>query len=268
MRILVFAGTTEAREFVSLACRRGFEVTASVATEYGREVLEESFSLCREEGSLCEVLTGRMDEGGMLSVIPGFDAVVDATHPYAVEVSANVRAACEKLNKPCFRLFRNCSDDSDFFCEIGDSVVEFSSMQEICAALDKTSGNIFISTGSRDVVAFKSVARIGERGFVRVLPTADAIEKCRNAGFLPGHIIAMQGPFSERLNEAMFREVCASVLVTKRSGKNGGYAEKVRAALSCGMKVFVLLCPDSASGGVYTDYEELLSALGRLRGGA
>lgn len=265
MRILVFAGTTEAREFVKKACECGFEVTASVATEYGREVLEESMSLYAERVPHCKVLAGRMGVEEMRQAVAGFDAVVDATHPYALIVSENVQDACTAADKPYLRFCRDCSDGLSRSEE--DAVIEFPSLAGLCAALEKESGNIFITTGSRDVAAFSAVPRIAERGWIRVLPSAEAIEKCRSAGFLQSHIIAMQRPFSRQLNEAMFKEVNASVLVTKRSGKNGGYSEKVLAATACKMKTFALLCPQAAFSGAYTNYDDLIAALNRIRGG-
>jgi precorrin-6x reductase len=53
----------------------------------------------------------------------------------------------------------------------------------------------------------------------------------------------MQGPFSETLNRAMFEAADARILVTKDSGREGGFPEKVRAAKALGMKVAVLERP-------------------------
>ena len=66
-----------------------------------------------------------------------------------------------------------------------------------------------------------------------MLPSVESIEKCRAAGLLSHHIIAMQGPFSAQLNAALFREYDIKILVTKESGNAGGFFEKLEAAKAC-----------------------------------
>ena len=60
------------------------------------------------------------------------------------------------------------------------------------------------------------------------------MEECSAAGFEGKHLIGMQGPFSRELNEAMLRQFHCRYLVTKDSGKAGGFQEKIDAAFSCG----------------------------------
>ena len=50
----------------------------------------------------------------------------------------------------------------------------------------------------------------------------------------------MQGPFSEELNVAMMRSVHAKWMVTKESGKAGGFGEKVSAAKKAGVGLVVI----------------------------
>jgi precorrin-6Y C5,15-methyltransferase (decarboxylating) len=58
----------------------------------------------------------------------------------------------------------------------------------------------------------------------------------------------MQGPFSRELNEALLRECGAAVMVTKASGVAGGFAQKVEAALACGVQAVVVGRPPSVAG--------------------
>ena len=60
------------------------------------------------------------------------------------------------------------------------------------------------------------------------------IETCRMLGFEGKNLIAMQGPFSKELNAAMLRQYDCRYLVTKDSGKAGGFEEKIQAATECG----------------------------------
>ena len=63
-----------------------------------------------------------------------------------------------------------------------------------------------------------------------VLPLDASLALCREAGVETSHILAMQGPFSEEMDEAMLRAVSAQWLVTKDGGEAGGFAAKAAAA--------------------------------------
>ena len=79
MKILLFGGTTEGRLLAERLVGMGHQVTVSVATELGAEILQ---------GQFCgPVLTGRMDLEAMAKLLPSYDLCVDATHPYAVKVT-------------------------------------------------------------------------------------------------------------------------------------------------------------------------------------
>ena len=76
-KLCVFAGTSEGRRLVECLEGRGAEIVACVATEYGGTLLRAKPGL--------RVCPGRMDAtqiGALLSQ-ERFDAVVEATHPYA-----------------------------------------------------------------------------------------------------------------------------------------------------------------------------------------
>ena len=262
MKLLVFAGTTEGTDFVRKALSQGHAVTVSVATEYGADVLKEKLSSSPELTSPCEknlfILHGRLSSEEIFSLAPHFDAIVDATHPYAAEVTRNLVSACETAFVPYYRLLRPS-------VEIPYAKIhEFDSMESLVRALSQTEGNVFVSTGSRDLQAYTAVPDYARRLFVRVLPSTESIEKCRAAGFEPDHIIAMQGTFSAALNKSLFSEYDCHVLVTKESGSAGGFAEKIEAAQSLGMEVFALKPPAETNvspDNVFSTAEDILSAL-------
>ena len=89
IHILIFAGTTEGRMLAQYASQNGIGCYVSTATEYGKSILEGL------EGVEC--ISGRMDQKKMETFIGehGIRLVIDATHPFAVEVSENIKAACE-----------------------------------------------------------------------------------------------------------------------------------------------------------------------------
>ena len=99
-KICVFAGTSEGRALIEALSGRGASITACVATEYG-EVLLGSHSDVR-------ILAGRMNMEEMTALMrnESFDAVVDATHPYADVVTQNIAAACRETGANYLRLLR------------------------------------------------------------------------------------------------------------------------------------------------------------------
>lgn len=100
--------------------------------------------------------------------------------------------------------------------------------------LKHVSGNVLLTTGSKELSAYTEIPGYQERMFARVLSIQNVIETCRMLGFEGKNLIAMQGPFSKELNAAMLRQYDCRYLVTKDSGKAGGFEEKIQAATECG----------------------------------
>ena len=90
-KILLYAGTTEGRKLASYLGRRGVRLHVCVATAYGESLLPEEKNIT--------VTHDRMDSGQMGEFMRVFepDYVIDATHPYAKEVTKNLKSACEVI---------------------------------------------------------------------------------------------------------------------------------------------------------------------------
>ena len=99
--ILIFAGTTEGRKLSETLSKSSIKHDICVATDYGREVLDEN--------PYMNVHTGRMDYDMMLEFIKegDFSLVVDATHPYALEVTSNIIKAAKEAGLEYVRLKRD-----------------------------------------------------------------------------------------------------------------------------------------------------------------
>jgi hypothetical protein len=90
----------------------------------------------------------------------------------------------------------------------------------------------------------------------RVLPVADVMAQCADLGFGVGEIFALCGPFSAEFNAAFYRQCRADVVITKASGAEGGYQEKVQPCLDAGIPCIVITRPAAAVSG-----EELLARM-------
>ena len=103
--------------------------------------------------------------------------------------------------------------------------------------------NVLMTTGSKNIPEYVHIKDFKERLYLRLLPNPQMMESAIQAGIMPAHLIGMQGPFSQELNEAVIRQFNIGVLVTKESGNNGGYEEKITAALNTGTDCIVIRRP-------------------------
>ena len=225
-RIVVFGGTVEGRELAVRLHDGGEDVIVSVTSEYARTLLPEDLN--------CHV--GMLDREQMAQFLQRTraDKVIDCTHPYAVRATENIRACCAQLNIPYERVARAPSDG-----EWVRYVEHVKDSQSAADALTRTEGNILLTTGSHTLNFYADKAD-PSRIWARVLPNAEALRLCAEAGILPSHIIAMQGPFSAAFNAALYDQLDIRVIVSKDSGVQGGVAEKVIPALERDIHVILI----------------------------
>lgn len=231
--IVVFAGTSEGRRLVECCARHSRQVVACVATEYGERLIPMQPGV--------QVHMGRMDATEMEAFLrrQRRAVVVDATHPYAREVSKTVKKVCGALGLTCVRLVRASSEGS-----IADEHLHWVDDAGSAALLaEGLAGNIFLATGSKELAVFAEQISDFSRIYARVLPSRETLDICMGLGLSGGQLICMQGPFSEEMNRAMYAHVSAKILVTKESGDAGGFLPKIQAALALGMECIVIRRP-------------------------
>ena len=234
-KAIVFAGTTEGYAICNFLAENGVSVYACAATEYGGSLLKENEFLHVSAGRL---KTEDMEEL-FHKVAP--EIVLDATHPYAAEVTKNIRKACENAGVRYQRVLRPEGDKS------GEAVY-VESPEEAAEFLSGTEGNIFLTTGSKELAKFTVIPDYKERLFARVLSVPSVIQSCAELGIEGKHLIGMQGPFSAEINEAMLRQFQCSYLVTKDTGLAGGFPEKIEACQRCGATPVIIGRPLKEEG--------------------
>ena len=245
-KILIFSGTTEGRMLAQTLSENGIRCIVSVATEYGESVMPEM------EG--VTVHKGRMDLEKMQKFIAQSEVavVVDATHPFATAVSENIRESLKNTEIPYIRLQRETSDitlNKDTIQENHSDVILCSDATECADFLSSTDGNILLTTGSKELAAYSRKEALKDRLFVRVLPGLESLSLCEKNGICGKQIIAMQGPFSLEMNRALIRQFDIKYLVTKESGRTGGFLEKIKAAEAEGITACVIGNPEKQNSG-------------------
>lgn len=228
--VLLFAGTTEGRLLSEELCKQGIAVTASVVSGYGKELMQPGEGL--------RILEGAKNGAEIADLIRegNFSCVIDATHPYAREISAALRRICGQEGKLLLRVVREEGPQQQ-------DALYFDTPEEAAAYLRGRRGNVLLTVGSKELPAFLEIDHWQERLYVRVLPAVESLEKCREAGVRPQNVIAMQGPFSWEMNLALLHHCKARWMVTKDSGEAGGFPEKLEAAREAGAVPLILRRP-------------------------
>lgn len=236
-RVLLFGGTTEGRRIAEwLGTRNSCEVVVSSLTDYGASLVENLPNVV--------ALSGRLVPEDMRELMAsgGFTCVIDATHPYAVGVSASIAESAEACGLKRYRVLREGEDPEGSWTEVD-------SAHDAARYLAQGTGKVLLTTGSRDLPLYvQEVPDFDERLYARILPVASSVAAATDLGIPANHIIAMKGPFSKELNCALIREFSIDVLVTKASGTTGGFWEKVDAARECGIELVVIRRPLAEEG--------------------
>lgn len=245
--ILVLGGTKDGRDLAALLTEKGYPVVVSVFSDYGRDLIQLDKEL---------VHTGPLDTDGFISFIGinHIHLIVDASHPYAINVSQNAMKACQSTGISYVRYERPKAPLPAYH---GLHVVhDYDEAAKMASVLGKV---VFLTTGSRHLKLFKNTSCLqNHRLIARVLPEPSVLTECLSLGFKPKDIVAMQGPFSHNLNIALFQEYNTEVIITKNSGQIGGSDTKITAAMSLNLPLVMIDRPVIPYHNVVYDIENVI----------
>jgi precorrin-3B C17-methyltransferase len=259
----VFSGTSDGNALARELAADCGPVVISTATAYGGE-------LARERVPGVTVWAGSHGEEARRRALVDSSArvIVDATHPYAQQISEQLIGLSEALGIPYLRFERPSSLDRKgaLLC---DSTIDAAER-----AIDMGK-RIFLATGSKDLATFLQAPGADQRQwFVRITPEPALIQRAIDLGIPREHILAMQGPFSEAFNTALWRDQGIDCVVTKDSGAAGGFPAKAHAAGTLGIPLLVIQRPRIAYPRVVITFEavgdavrEQLRSRGTVSGG-
>jgi precorrin-6A/cobalt-precorrin-6A reductase len=242
VRVLILGGTSEARALAArVAEMPQIEAVLSLA---GRTREPQAQPIATRIGGF-----GGID--GLCAYLhaKGIERVVDATHPFAVQMSRHGATACARLGIPLMILARE-----PWQKQVDDNWIEVANLGEAVRALGDAPKRVFLTIGRLGLSAF---ARAPQHLYlVRTIdPTEDL------AALLPRHqLILARGPFAVEDEERLMREASIGVLVTKNSGGSATYAKMI-AARRLRLPAIVIMPPLRPHAPVVHDVESVLRFL-------
>lgn len=168
--IFLAAGTADGRALARELLAAGYQVAASVTSRYGAELL----AAC--DGKLV-INEEPLDEAALIRYAASHDVqvIVDASHPYAVNVSKNAMMAAKKLGIPYLRYERSLT-------ELSGEIHIVHSYEEAASQSSALGRRIFLTTGSHNLKAFTTAPALADAVLIaRVLPTAEVLALSRHS---------------------------------------------------------------------------------------
>ncbi|WP_245409216.1 cobalt-precorrin-6A reductase [Shinella sp. WSJ-2] len=219
-RILILGGTTEARDLAGrLAERTELAVTLSLA---GRTLDPAPQPV--------PVRTGGFGGAEGLAAYLGshaIDLLIDATHPFAKQISANARAASGITGIPLLRLERLGWEEVS-----GDCWTRVASVADAVVALGEAPRRVFLAIGRQEAKAFDAAPQ--HHYLVRSVDPVDPPLTAPDVEYL-----LARGPFAVEDEIALLRANRIDVVISKNSGGEATYG-KIAAARSLGLPVVLI----------------------------
>ena len=247
----VFSGTSDGNALAARLAASGQPVVVSVASDYGAEQAQAA-----SPGLV--TVSGRIGVERRRAWLraSGARRIIDATHPYASEMSRQLMALCAELDLPYVRFERPGEADTFPAHHVPDV--------ETAARLAIDLGRrIFLATGSKDLAHFlEAPGADGRDWFLRLAPEPGRLQRALDLGLPRARICAMQGPFSVEANEALWRGWAIDCVISKASGAAGGYRAKGEAAARLGIPFIVIDRPVLSYPVVAMSIEDVLREVG------
>jgi len=251
--VWVFSGTSDGNALAKGIAEAGLRVVISTASDYGRQLAEAS---CPG----VSVRAGRMGAEARRRELARTraHAIVDASHPFAAEISRQLIGLSRELNIPYLRYERPSAS-------AGPGAIRCADMPGAARKATELGRRIFLATGTKDLAAFLQADGACEREwFARVTPDPASVERALQAGIPRARLCAMQGPFSRAFNEALWRDWQIDCVVTKDSGDAGGFAAKAEAAAALAIPLIAVERPVLEYPFVLEEFSAVIQHLKQL----
>ena len=228
MSVWVIGGTSDSATVITTISAVTSNYVITVATPEAKQLYD----------SVCSVIVGSLNRESMKQFCDYYNisAIVDASHPFAVEVSQNAIATAKILNLPYLRYERATIDSAS------TPHLELDSFETLLQGDYLLNQRVLLTVGCKILPRFQSWQNRSTL-FARVLPKLNSLEITKQSGFRSDRIMAMRPPISEELEIALWQQWQISLVVTKASGKSGGEDVKRKVAEQLGISLITITRP-------------------------
>lgn len=225
-KLLIIGGTTEGR------------IAVDVCDESGKSYYYSTKGVAQKVDCIHgERITGGLDASSMkqFCIDNQVRLIIDAAHPFALEVHRNVGTVSCQLAIPVIRLERK-------FPEIPKSVYTFDSYdQMVDALLDHSFDRVLALTGVNTIAPLRRYWQERETYF-RIMDRPESLEVVRRNKFPLSRILFYD---EEKISDEVLGapEIAPDAIITKESGETGGFMDKIVWAQRLDIPVFVIKRP-------------------------
>lgn len=234
-KIWLIGGTQESAELARVLLQFGFSCVVSVTTASARSLYPTAPEL--------QIWVGRLDVQGLPAFLQAHPvaAILDASHPFAVEISQLAIAMAAQTGIPYLRYERPLLPAG---CH-ASTTVYLDSFERLFTEKLLSQQRVLLTVGYRPLALFKPWQTQAVL-FARILPSVPALEAALEAGFTPDRLIALRPPISAELERSLWQQWQLSMVVTKASGSAGGEDVKQQVAAELGIQLIVVDRPPVA----------------------
>ncbi len=237
-RVLILGGTGDATELAVRAAEiPELEIITSLAGRTHQPVVPENTRIGGFGGvaGLTDYLRKQQIE-----------VIIDATHPFAAQISFNVAAAAKEVAIPHLMLIRPAWKQTK-----GDRWIEVATNAMAAMALPQLAQRIFLTIGRQQLSAFVHLQDLWFLMRTIDPPLPDAL-------IPPGKLLRERGPFSPNEERSLLQQYEIGAIVSKNSGGDATYA-KIIAARELGIPVVMVQRPSIPSGEQVETIEDALA---------
>ena len=228
----LIGGTTESAALANAIASLGLPCIVTVTTAAAEELYSKI--------PLQDIRVGRLTATQLDPFLQEqqITAILDASHPYAVEISKMATRAAAERTIPYLRFERLAVDPQADTAQ----VILLESFETLIVSDYLDQQRVLLTVGYKALPLFHNWH---ERStlFARILPAVTSVEAARRAGFSTDRIIALRPPVTAELEKALWRQWNISLVVTKASGVAGGEDIKRTVAAELGIPLVVIARP-------------------------
>ncbi len=245
MKIWLIGGTSESVLIAKLLLKKEFFVVATVATPGAINLYDHHPNL--------KVVAGKISVTQMSSFLAqhNIKIIVDASHPFAVNVSQGAVTNSQLYHIPYLRYDRPGVSSPQ------KNIIKFSSFESLLESQYLNGKKVLLTIGCQPLHFFQDYHQQINL-FTRVLPYPQSLEKAYQAGFKCDRIIALRPPINYHLEKAICQNWHIETIVTKAGGKAGGQNVKQQLAQELNISLALISRPTLEYPQATNNFEEIL----------